>query len=84
MRITISLTEEMFDELLRLTKTENETLAVKLAVEDYVRRKQMRELAEQMGNVDILDNDAIEKLELEATDPVLLNTSVWERTLRGF
>ena len=63
MRATISLKEETFDELLRLTRTENKTLAVRLAVEDYVRREQMRELAGQMGSVDILDNDAIERLE---------------------
>lgn len=64
MRATISLSEETLHELLRLTRTENKTLAVRLAVEDYVRREQMRELASHMGSVDILNNDDIEKLEL--------------------
>ncbi len=64
MRATISLKEETLHELMRLTQTENKTLAVRLAVEDYVRREQMRELATHMGAVDILSNDEIEKLEL--------------------
>ena len=64
MRATVSLKEETLHELLRLTQTKNKTLAVRLAVEDYVRREQMRELANHMGSVEILSNDEIERLEL--------------------
>lgn len=64
MRATINLSESVFEELLKITKTKDKTLAVELAVEDFVRREQLRELASYMGKVDILGNDEIEASEL--------------------
>ena len=45
----ITLEENILKDLLKFTQTDDKTLAVRTAVEDYVRREKLKALAAHMG-----------------------------------
>ena len=63
MRLTVNLEDDKIEELLRLTDTRNKNKSVRIAVDDFIRREKMKELAAYMGKIEVLDNDELEALE---------------------
>jgi len=63
MRITVNLEDDKINELLRLTDTSNKNHSIRIAIDDFIRREKMKELASYMGKVEVMGNDEIEALE---------------------
>ena len=64
MRTTISLPDETFEELLRLSGEANRTRAVQMAVEFYNRRMKLEQLRALRGSLDIVGTEALDEAEL--------------------
>jgi Arc/MetJ family transcription regulator len=64
MRTTVTLGDEVMQELLDATGTSNMTQAVSTAVSEYLRRQRLEKLRALRGKIDILSNDEIEAAEL--------------------
>ena len=65
MRTTITLSDETFAELLRLSGQENRTKAVQIAVEYYNRRMRLERLRAMRGTLDVVDTKALDRADLE-------------------
>jgi hypothetical protein len=65
MRTTVTLGDEVIQELLDATGTSNMTQAVSTAVSEYLRRQRLEKLRALRGKIDILSNDEIEAAELQ-------------------
>ena len=65
MRLDIVIDRTHVDDLLRFAGTSDPAEAVRIAVDDYVRRARIEGLMALAGQVDILSNDEIEAADLE-------------------
>ena len=68
MRTSVTLDDELFQELLEITNETNRTRAVQTAVERFVRDAKLRQLRKLKGKVTVLSNDELEAGELEELD----------------
>jgi hypothetical protein len=68
MRTTVTLSDEMMQELLDVTGTSNMTQAVSTAVGEYLRRQRLEKLRALKGKIDILSNEEIEAADLQELD----------------
>jgi hypothetical protein len=68
MRTTVTLSDEMMQELLDVTGTSNMTQAVSTAVGEYLRRQRLEKLRALKGKIDILSNEEIEAADLRELD----------------
>lgn len=66
MRTTIDLEDQTYDELLRVTGEVSKPKAVRKAIEAFLRREKLDRLRALKGKVDILENEELERAELEA------------------
>ena len=64
MRLDIVIDRTHVDDLLRFAGTSDPAEAVRIAVNDYVRRARVEGLMALAGKVDILSNDEIEAADL--------------------
>ena len=69
MRTSVTLDDEVFQELLEITNETNRTRAVQTAVEHFVRDAKLRQWRKLKGKVNVLSNDELEAGELEELDP---------------
>lgn len=65
MRTTITIPDETFAELLRLSGQENRTKAVQMAVEYYNRRMKLERLRAMRGTLDIVGTETLDQADLE-------------------
>lgn len=65
MRTTISIEDETFAELLRLSGESNRTRAVQVAIDFYNRRMKLERLRAMRGSLDIVGTEALDQAELE-------------------
>lgn len=65
MRTTITIPDETFVELLRLSGQENRTKAVQMAVEYYNHRMKLERLRAMRGTLDIVGTEALDQADLE-------------------
>jgi Arc/MetJ family transcription regulator len=66
MRTTVELSEELIEDVIRLSSTRSKKEALRIALEDYVSRKRIETLLALPGTIDIEDvSEELEKLELE-------------------
>ena len=64
MRTSVTLDDEVFQELMEITNETNRTRAVQRAVKRFVRDAKLERLKQLKGKVSILSNDEIEAGEL--------------------
>ena len=64
MRTTVSIEDEAFEDLLRLSGEANRTRAVQVAVEFYNRRKKLEQLLALRGTLDIVGTEALDQADL--------------------
>ena len=64
MRTTISIEDETFAELLRLSGESNRTRAVRVAIDFYNRRMKLEQLRAMRGTLDIADTKNLDQAEL--------------------
>lgn len=55
MRTTLNLPRNLLNELLRVVKVKKKSEAVKIALEDFVRRKKLEKLLKLSGKIEIED-----------------------------
>lgn len=60
MRTTVTIPDELLDELLALAITDNRTQAINEAIQGHVRRAKIQKLIALRGQVDIAENEEIE------------------------
>ena len=60
MRTSVTLDDEMFQELLEITNETNRTRAVQTAVERFVRDAKLAQLRQLKGKITSLSNDELE------------------------
>ena len=65
MRTSVTLDDEVFQELMEITQETNRTRAVQKAVEGFVRAAKLEQLRQLRGQVSILSNEEIEAEELK-------------------
>ncbi len=63
MRTTISVDEQTFETLMHLAGTNNKTEAVKLAIDEFIRRERLKRFKALRGKVDIMSNEEIEAVQ---------------------
>ncbi len=68
MRTTISVDEQTFKILMHLAGTTNKTEAVKLAIDEFIRRERLKRFKALRGKVDIMSNEEIEAAQLERAE----------------
>lgn len=69
MRTTIDLPEELMSDLLALSKTRKKKDAVRVALEEFVRRKKVEKLLALPGKIEISDiTPELERMELEESN----------------
>ena len=69
MRTTIDLPEELMSDLMALSKTQKKKDAVRIALEEFVRRKKVERLLALPGKIDVSDvTQELEKMELEESN----------------
>ncbi len=68
MRTTISVDEQTFETLLDLAGTSNKTEAVKLAIDEFIRRERLKRFKALRGKVDIMSNEEIEAAQQERAE----------------
>jgi Arc/MetJ family transcription regulator len=69
MRTTIDLPEELMSDLLALSKTRKKKDAVRIALEEFVRRKKVEKLLTLPGKIEISDvTTELEQMELEESN----------------
>jgi len=67
-RTTISVDEQTFETLLDLAGTSNKTEAVKLAIDEFIRRERLKRFKALRGKVDIMSNEEIEAAQQERAE----------------
>ncbi len=66
MRTTVDLPEELISDLMALSKTRKKKDAVRVALEEFVRRKKIEKLLALPGKIEISDVTAeLERMELD-------------------
>jgi len=66
MRTTVDLPEELMSDLMALSKTRKKKDAVRIALEEFVRRKKLEKLLALPGKIEISDVTAeLERMELD-------------------
>jgi len=66
MRTTIDIPEGLMDELVRVSGKNKKTEAVRVALEEYIRRRKIERLLDLPGKIEVNDVTAeFEELELE-------------------
>ena len=65
MRTTITIPDETFEDLLRLSGEENRTKAVQVAVEYYNRRMKLERLRAMRGTLDLEGTEDLDQADLE-------------------
>jgi Arc/MetJ family transcription regulator len=66
MRTTVDLPEELMSDLMALSKTRKKKDAVRVALEEFVRRKKLEKLLALPGKIEISDVTAeLERMELD-------------------
>lgn len=66
MRTTLELPEGLLEEVLRLSGAKKKKKALKIALEDYIKRKKREALLSLPGKIDIKDmTEELERTELE-------------------
>ena len=69
MRTTVDLPEELMSDLMALSKTRKKKDAVRVALEEFVRRKKMEKLLALPGKIEISDVTAeLERMELDESN----------------
>lgn len=68
MRTTISVDERTFETLMQLADTTSKTEAVKLAIDEFIRRERLKRFKALRGKVDIMSNDEIEAAQQERAE----------------
>lgn len=69
MRTTIDLPEELMSDLMALSKTRKKKDAVRVALEEFVRRKKLEKLLTLPGKIEISDiTTELERMELEESN----------------
>jgi Arc/MetJ family transcription regulator len=68
MRTTISVDDQTFETLMQLTGTTNKSEAVKLAIDEFIRRERLKRFRALRGKVDIMSNEEIEAVQLERAE----------------
>ncbi len=68
MRTTISVDEQTFETLMHLSGTTNKTEAVKVAIDEFIRRERLKRFKALRGKVDIMSNEEIEAAQLERAE----------------
>lgn len=56
MRTTIQVDDEIFSDLMQMTKANTKTEAVRIALTDYVRMRRKQQLLSLRGKLDLTDN----------------------------
>ncbi len=64
MRTTIDIPKDLLDNLMSISKTRKKKEAVRIALEEFVRRKKLEQLLDLPGKIDISDVSQ----DLEATE----------------
>jgi Arc/MetJ family transcription regulator len=66
MRTTVDLPEELMSDLMALSKTRKKKDAVRVALEEFVRRKKLEKLLALPGKIEISDvTTELERMELD-------------------
>lgn len=65
MRTSVTLDDEVFQELMEITRETNRTRAVQKAVEGFVRATKLERLRRLRGQVSILSNNELEAEEIK-------------------
>ena len=68
MRTTISVDEQVFETLMHLAGTTNKTEAVKLAIDEFIRRERLKRFKALRGKVDMISNDELEAAQQERAE----------------
>ena len=69
MRTTIDLPEELMSDLMALSKARKKKDAVRIALEEFVRRRKLERLLTLPGKIDISDvTEELERMELEESN----------------
>ena len=68
MRTTISVDEQTFETLMHLAGTTNKTEAVKIAIDEFIRRERLKRFKALRGKVDIISNDELEAAQQERAE----------------
>jgi Arc/MetJ family transcription regulator len=69
MRTTVDLPEDLMSDLMALSKTRKKKDAVRVALEEFVRRKKMEKLLALPGKIEISDVTAeLERMELDESN----------------
>jgi Arc/MetJ family transcription regulator len=68
MRTTISVDDDTFETLMRLAGTSNKTRAVKLAIDEFIRRERLKRFKALRGKVEMLSNEELEAVQLERAE----------------
>jgi len=69
MRTTVDLPEELMSDLMALSKTRKKKDAVRVALEEFVRRKKVEKLLALPGKIEISDVTAeLERMELDESN----------------
>jgi len=69
MRTTVDLPEELMSDLMALSKTRKKKDAVRVALEEFVRRKKVEKLLALPGKIDISDVTVeLERMELDESN----------------
>ena len=66
MRTTITIDDDKFDELMRITSSSNRAQAIQTAVYEYIKIKRKNQLLALQGKLDIADNwQELRQLEIQ-------------------
>lgn len=66
MRTTITIPDDLFQQLMTYTKSDSRTEAVQVAVESYVRRARLEQLRALRGKLDITGTEASDEADIQA------------------
>lgn len=64
MRTTITIPDQLFEELMRFTEAGSRTEAMQVAVETYVRRAKLEQLRALRGKLEILGTEASDEADV--------------------
>lgn len=65
MRTTIQIDDEVFTDLMKITRASTKTEAVRIALNDYIRMRRKQQLLSLRGSLDLSDNwQELRELEL--------------------
>jgi len=75
MRTTITIPDEMFEELMRFTKEVNRTRAVQAAVAAYVRRAKLERLRALRGKLEVVATEALDRADIDERRELFLTVT---------